>query len=131
MSVLDKKLLLQDLEAQLNEYIPANTVKRILADAGNVLENYEVTTIIPDGGGSDESIQLIRLFVDAKAIEGKSPTTLARYEYVLRRLYEGVKVPLRRVTVYHLRQYMMAEKERGVALTTIKGNGSIYNAFYG
>lgn len=132
MPILDKRLLLQDIEEKLNAYIPANTVRQIINDAGEILTNYEVITLPSDDGGSDkETQQLIKMFVDAKAIEGKSKNTLERYRYILGRLFEAVKVPARKITVYHLRQYMMDEKERGISMNTIKGNESIYSCFFG
>jgi len=132
MSILDKKLLLSDIEKRLNAYIPYDTVRKIIADAGEALTKYEVTSTGPDGGGNkEESRQLVRLYLDAKEIEGKSPQTLARYGYILNRLIEAIDVPLNRVTVYHLRQYMMAEKSRGISMNTIKGNSHVYSGFYG
>lgn len=129
MSILDKKLLLSDIEERLNNYIPANTVKQIMLDAGEALANYEVTTLTPDGG-KDESSQLIKMFLDAKAIEGKSEKTIARYDYILNRLHKDVGVPLKKMTVYHLRQYMMSEKERGISMNTIKGNTQCWSSFF-
>ena len=133
MAVLDKRLLLADLEDKLNAYIPANTVRQIINDTGEVLTGYEVTALPPDdgGGGDRETQQLIRMFADAKAIEGKSPKTIERYSYCLNRLFEAVKTPAKKITVYHLRQYMMSEKDRGISMNTIKGNSHIYSAFFG
>jgi site-specific recombinase XerD len=132
MSILDKKLLLSDIEKRLNAYIPYDTVRKIIADAGEAMTNYEVTSSGPDGGGGkDESKQLVRLYLDAKEIEGKSQKTLDRYEYILGRLIEAVDVPLNRITVYHLRQYMMHEKNRGISMTTIKNNNYVFTGFYG
>ena len=131
MSVLDKKLLLADIEERLNNYIPANTVRQIITDAGEALTRYEVTAKGPDDGGRDESLQLIKLFLDAKTIEGKAGSTIARYDYILTRLYEDNKVPLRKLTVYHLRQYMMSEKDRGISMNTIKGNADCWRSFFG
>lgn len=131
MALLDKKLLLADIEKRLNAYVPADTVRRIVADAGQALMNYEVTAFNPDGGGDiNESKQLIQLYLDAKSIEGKADSTIGRYKEELERFAEAVGAPLSRVTVYHLRKHMMAEKNRGVSMTTIKGRGYIYSGFY-
>ena len=132
MPILDKKLLLVDIEKRLNAYVPADTVRRIIADAGQALTNYEVMSFGPggDGGGKNESMQLIQLYLDAKSIEGKADSTLNRYKELLERLAEEVGVPLSKVTVYHLRQHMMSEKSRGVCMNTIKNKGYVYSAFY-
>lgn len=132
MSVLDKRLFLAELQEKLDLYIPAATVRQIIADAGEALTGYEVTTIAEDSGphGKEESRQLIKMFIDAKAVEGRSKGTLECYEYQLNRLLEKQTTPLRKLTVYHLRQHMMAEKERGISMNTIKGNCQVYNGFY-
>ena len=60
MAILDKKLLLSELETKLNGYVPADTVRRIVIDAAEVMANYEVTrNKSPDGGPDDESRQLL------------------------------------------------------------------------
>lgn len=132
MPILDKKLLLADIEKRLNAYVPADTVRRIIADAGQAMMNYEVTSFGSDGGGNgkDESMQLIQLYLDAKSIEGKADSTIDRYKQVLERFAEDIGVPISRVTVYHLRQHMMSEKVRGISMTTIKSKGYVYSGFY-
>lgn len=129
MPILDKNLLLSEIEERLNNYIPANTVRQILNDAAEAMTMYEITRLKPDGGG-DDTDQLINLFLNAKEIEGRSEKTVGRYRYILRRLHDGVNVPFDKITVYHIRQYMMKEKERGVSLSTIKGNAWVYTSCF-
>jgi len=83
------------------------------------------------GVKSDESAQLVQMYIDAKNIEGKSPNTIARYQYILKRFCDEIKTPVRKITVYHIRQYMMSEKDRGISMNTIKGNCSVYSGFFG
>jgi site-specific recombinase XerD len=129
MAILDKNLLLSEIEERLNNYVPANMVKQILNDAMEAMTMYEVTRLKPDGGG-DETDQLINLFLNAKEIEGRSGKTIARYRYILKKLHDGVNAPFDKITVYHIRQYMMKEKDRGVSLSTIKGNAWVYNSCF-
>lgn len=132
MAVLDKKLLLSDIETMLNAYIPADTVRRISTDIAEAMSRYEVTRIgEPDGGTDNESMQLLNLFLDAKKIEGKSVNTIKLYRYTITRLHESLNVPFKAMTVYHLRQFMMAEKDRGVSMNTIKHNSWTYSSFFG
>ena len=131
MPLLDKKLYLSDLEERLNDFVPANTVRRILEQAADALETYEVSTQRPDGSGHDDSVDLIKLFLDAKAIEGRSDKTIAHYRYVLQRLHDQVGVSFSKLTVHHLRAYFMAEKERGISLKTLEGNRFVFTSFFG
>lgn len=130
MPILDKNLLLSEIEERLNNYVPANMARQIINDTAEAMTRYEVSRLNPDAAG-DDSEQLIGLFLNAKEIEGRSQKTIDRYRYILRRLRDGVGVPLEKVTVYHIRQYMMAEKDRGVAMSTIKGNAWVYNSCFG
>lgn len=131
MSILDKKLFLANLEDRLNEFVPANDVRKIIESAADVLVGYDVSSAAPDGGGTDDNDSLIRLFLDAKAIEGRSDKTIEHYRYVLNRLNERLSIPFSRVTVHHLRGYMMEEKERGVSLKTLEGNRYVFTSFFG
>lgn len=130
MPILDKNLLLSEIEERLNYYVPANTVRQIINDAAEAMTRYEVTRLKPSGD-DDESDQLIELFLNAKEIEGRSGKTIDRYRYILKRLHEASNIPFTRITVYHIRQYMMQEKERGISLSTIKSNAWVYNSCFG
>lgn len=129
MGVLDKKLLLEDLEHRLESAVTAAELRVILAAAGEVCENYNVEA--SRHAAEDNSEGLIRLFLDAKVSEGKSAKTVDRYGYVLHRLQRDTGVPLSRTTVYHLRSYISSELDRGVAASTLDGNRSVYSAFFG
>lgn len=131
MPILDKKLFMSDLEKRLNGYVPADTVRKIIADVGEELTKYEVTVNGQEQGNKAESMQLIRLYLDAIEIEGKAKSTIRRYEYELSRLVKAVDAPIDKITVYHLRQYMMAEKNRGISMSTIKDNFFVFSAFFG
>lgn len=131
MPLLDKKLYLADLEARLNDFVPANEVRRIIEQAADALLTYDVTTIPTGGGTPDDSDNLLKLFLDAKTIEGRSSGTIAHYRYVLGRLKEDMNVPFTKITVHHLRSWLMAEKERGIALRTLEGNRYVFTSFFG
>ena len=63
-------------------------------------------------------------------MECRSEKTIARYEYVIRRMMEFVTVPTRRITVHHLRNYLAHEKERGVADSTLEGTRQLFSAYF-
>lgn len=131
MGILDKKLFLADLQTRLDDFIPANTARQIIEQAADVLTGYGITVNPTAAGGADESESMIKLFLDAKAVEGRSPQTIKQYGYVLKYLRQGVNVPLSKVTVHHLRSYLMREKERGVSMRTLEGYRYVIQSFYG
>lgn len=131
MGVLDKKLFLADLQARLDAFVPANDARRILEQAADVLSGYDLTAATPAEGGHDESESMIRLFLDAKGVEGRSRQTISQYGYVLRGMRKGVGVPIDKITVHHLRSWLMREKERGVSLRTLEGYRYVMSSFFG
>lgn len=131
MGVLDKKLFLADLQARLDDFVPANDARRIIEQAADVLSGYDLTAATPAEGGHDESESMIRLFLDAKGVEGRSRQTISQYGYVLRGMRKGVGVPIDKITVHHLRSWLMREKERGVSLRTLEGYRYVMSSFFG
>lgn len=131
VSILDKKMYLADLEKRLNDFIPANDVRRIVEQAADALMLYDMTTLPTDGGTPDDSDNLIKLFLDAKGVEGRSETTISHYRYILNRLKADTHTPLAKMTVHHLRSWLMAEKDRGIALRTLEGNRYVFTSFFG
>lgn len=129
MGLIDKQQFLLDLSARLGDFVPANDVHRILAEADEALQGYEMTTLPP--GGDDDSKDLLKYFLDAKRVEGRSEKTVARYEYILNRLLKDTGIPFRRMTVYHIRNYYTAERERGISSRTIEGYRQTYSSFFG
>ena len=131
MGLIDKQMFLRDLELRLGDFIPANDIHRIMIAADEALVEYEMTSA-PTGGGPDgDSRDLLKYFIEAKSVEGKSEKTVERYRYIMQRILEEVGVPFSRMTVYHIRNYYTAERERGIAPSTIKGYRDVCNSFFG
>ena len=129
MGVLEKQLLLEELSRKLEIFLPAPEVHRAIAAAGETLAAYTVESIAP--GDEDDSDGLIRLFLEAKASEGKSQKTIYEYRRTLDRLHEVMPVPLSKVTVYHLRGFISSEMQRGCKASTVATYRSVFCSFYG
>lgn len=129
MAMIDKQILVKEVEDILYDKLTAkdiNTVATALMEqlAGYRLERTE------GRDGKSESEEMIKIFLDAKRLAGCSEGTIQRYRYVINRMVEGVKTPVRNITVYHLRGYLMEEKERGISDSTLRGNREVYNSFF-
>lgn len=129
MSLLDKQFLLRDIEMQLGYFVPANDVQRIMKETYAILERYDIN-LLPEDGPDKDSEDLLRYFLEAKRTEGRSELTLARYAYVLSKAQEAIGVPMSKTTVYHIRSYLNAERERGLADSAINGKREVINSFY-
>ena len=130
MSIATKQVLLKDTEKRLGEYFTVNDVNRIMEVLTEILSAYEVEQVV-DTSTDSESEEFLKAFLDAKRIEGKSEKTIKRYEYVIKRMYDAIKVPIRKISVFHLRSYFTAEKQRGVSDSTLDGTRQIFSAYFG
>lgn len=130
MPLLDKKALVSDLESRMDEYVPGKTSRAVLRDLLEILDGYDVITSTQTSGGADNSVELIELYLNAKAVEGLSPKTIAGYRGDLLRLYKDIGVPIRKMTVDHIRAYIASELERGVAKSTVRNREQRYSPFF-
>ena len=90
MAKLDEKVFLSALAERFADYVPQKTAKAILADIREELGNYQLLSVIPDTPAADDSSDLVRLWLNAKTVEGASPTTIEQYRYYLSRVREDI-----------------------------------------
>lgn len=128
MSIAFKQQLLTDLEGVLADKLTVVSMEAFRKQAGEILESYDVTAITSDAQTSDE---YLKVFLDAKTIEGKSDKTVERYRYVLKRLLDSVQASVPQITANHLRGYLMDEKNRGISDSTLDGVRSVFSSFFG
>lgn len=127
MAIEAKATLLSGLEQQLSATITAADMSKVLSAVADQLEDFEVVHVNRAEHITDD---LLDAFIAAKRISGLSEKTLHRYQYQIQRMMDAVKVPTRSITVYHLRQYLANEKQRGVMDRTLEGNRQVLNAYF-
>ena len=74
---------------------------------------------------------LLRAFLDAKRLEGRSEKTIYGYRRIIERMLESVKVPTYEISIYNLRSYLMQERNRGISDVTLEGNRNVFSSFFG
>lgn len=130
MSTASKQMLLHDIEAALGNFLTVNDVTLAMTAIAEQFSAFDVEQ--SDDSASDaESNELLKAYLDAKQIEGRSPNTLARYRRAIEHLYAYLNVPIRKISVFHLRKYLADEKERGIADRTLDGTRQIFSAYFG
>ena len=130
MSVLDKQNFLKEVENEISNILPKTKTKTLITQISNVLTTYDVEQTNTTQTAAD-SQELLNLFLNAKQIEGKSPKTIQRYNYIMNRLLKAINIPLSKITIFHLRNYLSAERERGISFKTLEGNRSVYASCFG
>jgi len=129
MSVEAKQSMLKNLEKEFGHTLTANDMSEVLKTIADELDNYNLEQI--DTSNVDESsYDMLEAFLFAKELEGRSPNTINRYKYIIGKLLIYCQVPIRSITVYHLRRYLMELKSRDCADVTIEGVREVFSSFF-
>ena len=127
MAIEAKAILLKTLEKSLSTQITAADMEKVLSTVADKLSTFDVQQVDNELNEKDD---LLDAYVSAMQIQGRSPKTIERYTYIVRRMMEQVKTPTRNITVYHLRQYLAQEKSRGISDRTLEGNRQVFSAYF-
>ena len=126
MAIEAKAVLLKNLENQLSTRIPAAEMAIVLSALSDQLAGFNVEQT--EGGATSDD--LLEAYTSAMQIQGRSEKTITRYRYIITQMMDHVKIPTRNITVYHLRQYLASEKNRGIADRTLEGMRQVFSAYF-
>ena len=126
MAMEAKADFINALEKRLSVEISADSMTRVMKCCADVLQG--CTLFVTEK--RDETDDLLECYLAALNVQGLSPKTITRYKYRIGKLKKYVQIPTRQITVYHLRAYLAAEKERGISDRTLKGDREIFCAYF-
>ena len=129
VSLENKVAFLKDLEHGLSDAVTASELSRVLTIVSDTLQHYEldVSAQACASGGTD----LFDAWIAALRIQNRSEKTIDLYRKVVSKLLKNLAVPVRNITVYHLRAWLAKEKERGVSDRTLENDRQIFSSFFG
>ena len=127
MSMESKVLLLNELRTQLSKKLTALDLESTLSVMADELDHWDVERFEQE---SAEKNDCLTAYLSAMQIQGRSEKTIERYRYIIQRLMDAVNVTTRKITVYHIRQYLSSEKARGISNRTLESNREVYNAYF-
>ena len=122
-----KVSFLNELRQQMSDTLTVDQMERLENVCRSLLDGYLMEEIHDADGQADD---LLDSYVAALQVGCRSPKTISRYIYIIRKVMEFAKVPTRRVTVYHLRSYLAAEKKRGISDSTLDGIRQVVTAYF-
>lgn len=128
MSIAAKNNLLKDLSLEFGKELTVVQTNRIMSILADQLSEYDIHE--HEFQGECESDDYLSAFLQAKEIEGKSKKTIERYRYVINKMIAEIKRPIRKINIYHLRQYLMSGKDKGWSDRTLEGYRSIFSSFF-
>ena len=117
-----------EIRNKLGSVLTADDRDKVMRIIDDVLCNYDLTRRIIEEAGDDF---LTDLWINALTVEGRSAQTITRYKYILNKLFKHAKVNTRSITVYHVRNYLSAEKARGISDSTLNGERTIFSSYFG
>lgn len=129
MSIIAKQDFLKNVEQRLGYRFVAPQIQEISRILNEELISFEMEH--GHISGDHEFYEVLKMFLESKRIEGCSEKTIKHYQYILKRMQELLDIPLRSITVFHLRSYLMKEKERGVSDRTLDGYRDVFRSFFG
>lgn len=129
MAIDAKVSFLREMEKQGAETIPQATMQRMLQIASDVLEGFDMREIAR--WDENEKDDLLDGYIASMKVQGRSQGTIYRYERMIRIFMNYVKAPTRRISAYHVRNWLAAEKERGLQDSTLEGMRQILSGYFG
>lgn len=130
MSTVAKQLFISELTKELEDVLTVKNMSAVVNAVNDILVMYNVDRD-EDETGQQGFEDILKSFIEAKRVEGKSESTLNRYSYTLKRFMEYDSTPIQKITVYNLRNYFSAEKERGISDSTLKNLRFVFSSFFG
>ena len=127
MAIDAKVSFMNQIEKELANVLTVEQMTQMRRKVIGIMDHFEMTELQMMEASDDD---LLKCYMDTLKVECKSPKTIRRYEYVIRKLMERVKVPTRQITVYHLRNYLAEEQARGVMDSTLEGLRQVFSAYF-
>jgi len=128
MSIAAKQQYIRAVRERLKNVLTVTQWNTILAVMSEEADDFEIEQIERPNG--EFSLDLLNAFLEAKLTEGRSPKTISRYRYMLNDILTRINTPIRKITVYHLRSFLISERERGISDSTLNGYRSVLCSFF-
>ena len=129
MAIDAKVSFLREMEKQGAETIPQAMMQRVLQIASDVLEGFDMRELA--NWTENEKDDLLEGYIASMKVQGRSQGTIYRYEAMIRKFMSFAKAPTRRISAYHIRNWLAAEKERGLQDSTLEGMRQILSGYFG
>ena len=129
MAIDAKVSFLRQLEENCADKLTQKDLQKMLQICNDVLEGFDMREIA--GWGNEGPDDLLDSFLASMKIQGRSEKTMYRYERMIRKFMEFAKCQTRRVSVYHVRNWLAAEKERGLKESSLEGCRQVLSSYFG
>lgn len=129
MAIDAKVNFLSQVEHALSEKVTVSDMARLMSTISDVLQCFRMESVQNFEIAQNDDI--LRCFVTTMQIQGRSQKTVNRYSYIIGRFMRYTNVLTRQINVYHIRNWIASEKERGIADSTLEGCRQVLSAYFG
>lgn len=129
MAIDAKVSFLQQIEKSCAEKLTMADIERLMIIISDVLEDFDMRE--NRKWEKEEKDDLLDCFLASMRVQGRSEKTIARYAYLIGKFMKFAKAPTRRITAYHVRNWLSKEKERGIQESTLESNRQVLSAYFG
>ena len=130
MSIEAKQTFVWKIENELKALLTVTELASVIRAVNNTLEGYYVAEA-EKKLYKPEDDDLLGAYLASMAVQGRSEKTVRQYKYVIGRFMRTVGTTTRSITVYHIRNWLAAEKKRGIQDTTLETNRQTFSAYFG
>ena len=127
MSVEAKTKLINAMKKRMADVLTVAETEKLIAELTEEVSWYEISAIENDSSKEDD---MVKAYLDALNVEGRSEKTIARYAYVIGKLLQFSHLPSHEITVYDIRRFLGNEKSRGISESTQEGYRQVYSAYF-
>lgn len=127
MAIDAKVSFISMMEKEIGGIVTVEQMDQIRRNVVELLDKFAMTELREQDLEDDD---LLQCYLDAMKVQNRSQLTINRYEYIIRNVMRAVKVPTRRINVYHLRNYIANEQARGLKDSTLEGIRQVISAYF-
>lgn len=129
MAIDAKMSFLGQVENGCGDILAKNDLGKMLKVISDVLERFDmVENRRVDDNRKDD---LIETFLSSMQIQGRSKLTIDRYRRIIGIFMKYANTTTRQINVYHVRNWLANEKERGVQDSTLDGCRQVLSSCFG
>lgn len=130
MSIEAKTRFLNNIKNRLSDALTVSTMNNLLDNLSDELNNFDIIDITPFDNNGDED-DMLKAFINALHIEGRSPKTIKRYEYIIGKMLNHLQLSTSQISVFDIRKYLSDKKAAGISDRTIEGERQIFSSYFG
>lgn len=129
MAIDAKVSFLRQLEKGCADKLTQTDLQNMIRIASDVLEGFDMREC--QTWEDNKVDDLLDCYLSTLKIQGRSDKTIYRYEHMLNRFLKEVNVKTRKINVYHVRNWLANEKERGIQDSSLDGERMVLSGYFG